>query len=50
MALAVLVIDRHAAVKKRGESLRVEWFVEIAREERLGLVEQEAAVTVGAGD
>ena len=50
MALAVLVIDRDAALEQRGEAGRIERRGEVHREERLGLVEQEAAVAVGAGD
>ena len=50
MALAVLVIDRDAALEQSGEPGGVERHLELQVEQRLGLVEQEAAVTVGAGD
>ena len=50
MALAVLVVDRHAAVEQFGQLGRAERLGDLDREEGFGLVEQEAAVAVGAGD
>ena len=50
MALAVLVVDRHAAVEQLAKLGRVERLGDLDREQGLGLVEQEAAVAVGAGD
>ena len=50
MALAVLVVDRHAAVQQLGELGGAERLGDLDREQSLGLVEQEAAVAVGAGD
>ena len=50
MALAVLVVDRDAAVEQVAELGRAERLVDLDREQGLDLVEQEAAVAVGAGD
>ena len=50
MALAVLVVDRDAALQQRGQAGGIERLVEVDVEQGLGLVEQEAAVAVGAGD
>ena len=50
MALAVLVVDRDAALQQRGEPGGIERLVELDVEQGLGLVEEEAAVAVGAGD
>ena len=50
MALAVLVVDRDAAVEQLAERGLVERLAKLDRENRLGLVEEEAPVAVGAGD
>src|SRR5437660_12607541 len=50
MALAVLVVDRDAAVKQFAEFGGGERSLDVDREQRLDLVENEAAVAVGAGD
>ena len=50
MTLAVLVVDGDAAVQQRRHAGRIERRVEIDVEQGLDLVEQEAAVAVGAGD
>ena len=50
MALAILVVDRDAAVEQRGEAGGVERTVEVDVEQSFGLVEDEAAVAIGGGD
>ena len=50
MALAILVVDRHAAVQQLGSSAGPSGSSMLDREQGLDLVEQEAAVAVGAGD
>ena len=50
MALAVLVVDRDAAVEQSGELGRIERLLDLDREQRLGLVEHEAAVAVRGRD
>ena len=50
MPLAILVIDRDAALQKRRQSGGIERLVDRHREQRLGLVEQESPVAVGTGD
>src|SRR4051812_38495750 len=48
MALAVLVVDRHPAVEQLAELGGPERLLDLDREEGLDLVEEEAAVAVGA--
>ena len=50
VALAVLVVDGHAAVEQLGQFGRAERLVELHGEQRLDLVEEEAAVAVRACD
>ena len=50
MPLPVLVVDRDAAVQEGGQLARRQRLPDVDREQRLGLVEQKAAVAVGAGD
>ena len=50
MPLAILVVDRDAALQERRQPGGIERFGQVDREQRLGLVEQEAAVAIGAGD
>ncbi len=50
MTLAVLVVDRDAAMQQRRQPRWIERLGQIDREQGLGLVEQEAAVAVGGGD
>jgi hypothetical protein len=47
--LAVLVVDRDAALEEAGQPGRVERLADVGMEQRLGLVEEEAAVAVGTG-
>ena len=50
MPFPVLVVDRHAAVQKVGQLGRAERLFDLDREQGLDLVEEEAAVAVGACD
>src|SRR3546814_7204913 len=50
MPLPVLVVDRHPAVQEGGEGGRVEGLLYLDREQRLRLIEQEAAVAIGGSD
>ena len=50
MPLAVLVVHCDAALEQRGQPGGIERGGEVDREERLGLIEQETAIAVGAGD
>ena len=50
MPLAVLVVDRHPAMQQVAELGGTERLGDLDREQCLDLVEQEAAVAVGAGD
>ena len=50
MPLPVLVVDGDAAVEEGGESRGVERLGDLDREERLGLVEQESAISVRGSD
>ena len=50
MPVAVLVIDRHAALQEAAEARRIERFCELRIVERLGLPEQEPSVAIGLRD
>ena len=50
MALAVLVVDGHPAVEQLASSAGPSGSSMLDREQSLDLVEEEAAVAVGAGD
>ena len=46
MAIAVLVVNRDAALKEFGKRGRVEWFADAGGVERFHLIEQEAAIAI----
>jgi len=50
MALAVLVVDHDPALQEAGEAAGIERRIELHVEQGLRLVQDEAAVAVGAGD
>ena len=50
MTLAILVVDRDAALEQRRQTRRVERVGELQVDQGLGLVEDEASVTIGARD
>src|SRR4051812_3046119 len=50
MALAILVVDRNPAMQQCSHSGGIERGVELHIEQCLDLIEQEAAVAVGAGN
>ena len=50
MPLAVLVVNRHAALQELAEFRRAERFGDSRGVERFGLIEQEAPVAIGACD
>ena len=51
MPLAILVVDRDAALQEGGQPGRIKRRVAaFDREQGLGLIEQEAPIAIGAGD
>jgi len=50
MPLAILVIDRHSAVQGLCQFRWIEGFVDSERKQGFGLVEQKAAIAIGAGN